>query len=150
MLVLFALIASLASANIANCGKSAVFQITSLSQDPATNVQAGQNISLVLTYSSPVTISGGTVTTSITYNYIPFNPTVEDLCTKVACPVNAGDHDGSSSYFFPTGVNGQVTTKIEWKDLEGKLLLCIVSTLKSPYFAVQAWKPQRWQAKRLV
>jgi len=146
MFILFALMAALANSNIADCGKNALFQITTLSQDPATNVQAGQNISLVVKYSSPMTIRGGTATTTVTYNYIPFNPTVEDLCTKVACPLNAGDHDGSSSYFFPTGVNGQVTTRIEWKDLEGKLLLCIVSTLKSPLFAVQAWKPQRWRA----
>ena len=125
------LLASIASsiATITNCGSNPAFTITALDQSPLTKVSAGQNVSLTLKYTSYVPVSAGTVTTAVTYNFIPFQPTVDDLCKSVVCPLAAGDHDGSSSVVTPSGVSGSVTTTITWADADGKQLLCIKSTL---------------------
>jgi len=122
---------SIAYASVTNCGKNSLFQVTSLSVDPPSVVSAGQNVSLTLKYTSPEVIVGGTSTTSLTYNFIPFTPTVEDLCKSVTCPLLSGDHDGSTSYEFPVGLNGNVVSQFVWKDLSSRELLCIKVTLKA-------------------
>jgi hypothetical protein len=115
---------------VSDCGVGkSLFTITELSQDPATNVIAGQNVSLTLKYTAPEEIPSGTATTSVTLNFIPFTPTVEDLCTKAACPITVGEHDGSSWGLFPSGVSGSLVSKVEWKDASDRLLLCIQSKL---------------------
>lgn len=127
-LALLGLGATLGTVSDCGAGKG-LFTITELSQDPASNVVAGQNVSLTLKYTSPEEISGGTATTSVTLNFIPFSPSVEDLCTKATCPITVGEHDGSSWGLFPSGVTGTVVSKVEWKDPSGRLLLCIQSKL---------------------
>lgn len=115
---------------VSDCGAGkGLFTITELSQDPVTNVVAGQNVSLTLKYTAPKEIAAGTATTSVTLNFIPFTPTVEDLCTKASCPITVGEHDGSSWGVMPSGVSGSLVSKVEWKDSLGRLLLCIQSKL---------------------
>lgn len=117
---------------ISDCGAGkGLFTITELSQDPATNVVAGQNVSLTLKYSAPEEISAGTAKSSVTLNFIPFTPSTEDLCTKAECPITVGDHDGSSWGLFPSGVSGSLVSKVEWKDSSDRLLLCIQSKLSA-------------------
>jgi len=127
-LIILAYLAS-SSASISNCGSNPAFTITTLDQSPLTKVTAGQNVSLTLKYTSYTPISAGTVTTAVTYNFIPFQPTVDDLCKSVVCPLAPGDHDGSSSVVTPSGVSGSVATTITWADSNGNQLLCIKSTL---------------------
>ncbi len=125
-------LAAVAHATITDCGAgAALFTITELSQDPPTTVTANQNVSLTLKYSAPEEITAGTATTSVTLNFIPFSPTVEDLCVKAACPITVGEHDGSSWGLFPSGVSGTLVSKVEWKDTSGRLLLCIQSKLSA-------------------
>lgn len=115
---------------VSNCGSDlSKFSITTLQQDPADTIQAGQNLTLILKYSSFEEVTDGTVTTSITYNFIPLAPTLTSLCTSVICPLLPGEHDGSTSEVFPSGLSGSVTSKIVWKDTSGNELLCISSKL---------------------
>jgi hypothetical protein len=125
-------LAAAAHATITDCGAGkALFTITELSQDPPTTVTADQNVSLTLKYTAPEEIAAGTATTSVTLNFIPFSPTVEDLCTKTVCPITVGEHDGSSWGLFPAGVSGTLVSKVEWRDEGGRLLLCIQSKLSA-------------------
>jgi len=124
------------NASVTDCGVTPVFTITSLTLDPLASATVGQNVSLGLMYNSPVLVSGGKVTTSITYNFIPFAPSVSDLCTtrniftlSSACPITVGIHDGSAWYLMPA-VSGSITTKILWTDDNGAQLLCISLSLK--------------------
>jgi hypothetical protein len=121
----------LAAASIKNCGQSPLFTITELSQDPADTIVGGQNLSLTLKYSAPEEITAGTVTKSITLNFIPFSPTTEDLCVNAPCPITVGDHDGSSWSLFPSGVTGTLVSKVVWADTQGRELLCVQSSLKA-------------------
>ena len=125
------LVPLMVSGSIKDCGVSSLFKITELSQDPPDSVVANQNLSMVLKYSVPEEVISGTATKSITLNFIPFSPTVEDLCINAPCPITVGDHDGSSSFPFPTGVSGTLVSKVEWKDDKGRQLLCIQSTVKA-------------------
>jgi hypothetical protein len=116
---------------IKDCGVAPLFKITELKQDPADTIVAGQNLSLTLKYSAPEEIAAGTVTKSITLNFIPFSPTTEDLCANAPCPISIGDHDGSSWSLFPSGVSGTLVSKVVWKDTQDRELLCVQSTLKA-------------------
>lgn len=120
---------SLALAAVKDCGKNPLFTITELSQDPPTIISAGQNLSLTLKYSAPEEITAGTVTKSITLNFIPFSPTTEDLCANAPCPITVGEHDGSSWSIFPSGVSGTLVSKVLWNDDGGRELLCVQSSL---------------------
>ena len=120
-----------AFAAIKDCGQSPLFTITELSQIPADSISAGQNLSLTLKYTAPEEIAAGTVTKSITLNFIPFAPTEEDLCANAACPITVGEHDGSSWSLFPSGVSGTLVSKVVWEDTQGRELLCVQSSLKA-------------------
>ena len=131
-LALLCSVVATAFGTISDCGAGkGLFTITELSQDPATTVVAGQNVSLTLKYTAPEEIAAGTATTSVTLNFIPFTPTVEDLCTKASCPITVGEHDGSSWGLFPSGVSGTLVSKVEWRDSLDRLLLCIQSKLSA-------------------
>ncbi len=128
-LAFLALLAT-ATGSIEDCGgSSALFKITELAQDPPSTVATGQNVSLTLKYTVSEEVTAGRVVKSVTYNYIPFEPTEEDLCTNAACPLTPGDHDGSTWYDWPSGVSGLIGSKVEWYDLKDNLLLCIDSQL---------------------
>lgn len=116
------------SASITDCGGgAAAFKITELAQDPPSTVGTGQNVSLTLKYTVSEEVTAGRVVKSVTYNYIPFEPTEEDLCANAACPLTPGDHDGSTWYEWPSGVSGLIDSKVEWYDMKDNLLLCIDS-----------------------
>ena len=126
--------------SITNCGTDSLFTITKLDQNPFSDVLPNQNVSLTLLYTSPEEIAGGSVETSITYNFIPFQPSVEDLCSVVMCPIHAGENDGSTSYMFPVDLSGTIIVQIKWFDTTGRLLLCIKSTLKAVKPSRMVWK----------
>jgi len=130
---ILAFLASLtfASGAIKNCGQNPLFTITELSQDPADSIVAGENLNLHPKYTAPEEIAAGTVTKSITLNFIPFSPTEEDLCVNAPCPITVGEHDGSSWSLFPSGVSGNLVSKVVWEDSQGRELLCVQSSLKA-------------------
>jgi hypothetical protein len=130
LLVLTSFVASVFG-SVVDCGFTPEFTISSLGQSPETYVKPGDNTTLTLKYYVPEVISGGTATTSLSLNGIPFSPSTEDLCTKVQCPITIGEHDGSSWTIFPSGVSGKIVSKVEWKDTNGKQLLCLKSTFQA-------------------
>lgn len=145
---LFAALAAFAAATISDCGAGkSLFTITELSQSPADTVSAGENTTLTLLYTAPEEIPAGTATKSVTLNFIPFSPTVEDLCANAPCPITVGDHDGSSWYLFPSGVSGTLVSKVVWADDQGRQLLCIQSkySVKAP-LALPAPEPNATSA----
>jgi hypothetical protein len=120
-----------ASATISNCNTKSVFTITTLAADPPDTVSAGQNVSWTLLYTSPYAVTSGTATSGVTFNGIPFTPTITDLCESIVCPLSAGSHDGSTWFIFPDGINGKIVTKVTWEDADGTQLLCISYTVKT-------------------
>jgi hypothetical protein len=69
-------------------------------------------------------VTDGTAKYSISFNGIPFTPSIEDLCSQVACPLLAGPYKNSSVSVFPAGLTGKIVSKIEWFDSSPTLLLC--------------------------
>ena len=116
--------------NCASFSKPSIFTIDALSQTPSDTITAGENMTLNLIYTSSTTVTGGTATTSMTYNFLPLTPTVADLCTSVVCPLGPGQHDGGSTYPFPSEISGTLVTQIVWADENNNQLLCIKSTIK--------------------
>jgi hypothetical protein len=114
-------------ASVTDCSKAtALFDITSLSFLPDPPVK-GNNSTLFVSMNIPSEVTGGTVTYSVTYNFIPLSPTTEDLCKVVpnGCPIKAGTLDTVSSLPFDGSLSGSITFKIEWKDLSLDQLMCV-------------------------
>ena len=126
MLKTLLLIFASASATVTDCGVGkSIFTIQSqaLVPDPPT---PGQSYDYWFVYTVPdgVTVDAGTASYKLSLNGIPFNPTVDDLCTQTACPKTSGVYNESSSDTWPTGVSGKIVTTLEWNDGNGNLLLC--------------------------
>jgi len=123
---------ALTESKVTDCTKASAsrFTIQSLSLSPPDQVSPGENVTLGLIYTNPATVNDGTVTTSVSYNFIPLTPTVEPLCKSVPCPLEPGQHDGSGSYTFPAGLSGSVATKIVWTVADIQVL-CLQLTLKT-------------------
>lgn len=114
-----------ATASITDCSTgSSVFKIGGLGfwPDPAVSNE-NSTISFLYTVPDPSTITAGTAKYSYTMNYIPFQPSTEDLCTQTTCPIMPGTFNQSSSSNFPNA-NGLFDIKIEWFDEKQNLLLC--------------------------
>jgi hypothetical protein len=128
--VLALLSLSLVSASITDCDTSSVFRPTKLALDPATPVR-GQPVTMTVLFDNPgPVITDGTVTTSVTLNYIPFQPSVEALCTNTACPLMTGSNDRSTSSTWPDTVSGSVVTTSRWTGVNGQSLLCLKTSVR--------------------
>ena len=117
-------------ASITDCsaGKS-LFTIQGMGfwPDPAV---ANMNSTVSFAYTVPAPgFTGGTASYKATYNFIPFSPTVEDLCKSIVCPIVPGPYNMSTSSTFPN-LKGQLDAKIEWKDTNGAMLLCALIKTK--------------------
>ena len=107
----------------------------------------GQNIVMDVTPKLPQTdytlflnadlskeINKGTSKYSITYNFIPFTPSVEDLCTEISnsnisCPLN-GHISLESKGSIPVLSSGTVVIKNEWFNELNARILCMQFTIK--------------------
>ncbi len=117
-----------AIATISDCGSDGdLAKITYLSQDPV-DPKVGDNLTIELDYELSEVVTKGTATYDVTLNFIPFTPSVEDLCTEQAandpCPLEVGLHQDKSSSVVPSGVSGLITTKVTWKDDQDRQILC--------------------------
>jgi len=114
-----------------SAGKS-LFKFTSgsLLPDP---VVPGDDSSITLNLVIPAGcyVDAGTAKYSFSFNGIPFTPTVEDLCSNVACPLTEGPYTNTTTSVFPTGVNGKIVTRIEWLTPDNQQLLCVDVTAKT-------------------
>ena len=118
---------SLTNASVTDCSKAtALFDITSMSFSPDPPVK-GTNSTLLLSMNVPSEVQGGTATYSVTYNFIPLTPTTDNLCSVIpsGCPIKQGTLDTVSSIPFDGSLSGQITIKIEWKDLSNQQLMCV-------------------------
>ena len=85
---------------------------------------AGENTTLYLKFVNPSEpVDDGITKTTLTYNFIPFNPSVESLCKNTICPIPSGLSEQASSSLWPN-VAGTVTIRTTWLDLDGNQLLC--------------------------
>ena len=116
----------LAAAYIKDCSNGAsLLQLTDLALSPDPPVR-GQTLDMTVKFNNPgPEITDGTVTTSVTLNYIPFQPTVEVLCINTQCPLTTGANDRSTNSVWPDNVSGSIVSKIEWTAVDGTQLLCI-------------------------
>lgn len=131
LLQLLAIGLGFAAASIKDCSNGAsLFQLTDLALTPDPPVR-GQVLDMTVKFNNPgPEITDGTVTTSVTLNFIPFQPTVETLCTNTQCPLVSGANDRSTSSTWPDNVSGNLVSKIEWTGVDGSQLLCIQISAK--------------------
>jgi hypothetical protein len=120
---------SVTYASIQDCGLGkSLFNITDLALTPDPPVP-GSSIAMTFQFINPgEPITDGSVTTSVTLNFIPFAPSVEPLCTNTQCPLGTGFNDRSTKGTTPTSVQGKVVTKIVWAATNGSQLACIATS----------------------
>lgn len=124
----------LVSAQLAATPCGGTITINRVSISPTIPV-ANQLVKLHLDYSAPVAIVGGTSETTLTYNFIPFAPTVDSLCANVPCPVAPGTYSNDTTSIWPSGLSGNVVITTKWFDPEHRLLLCFKVSGKVGSFA---------------
>lgn len=114
------------NALIKDCGAGqTVFQLTELAMNPDPPVR-GKPVDMKVVFNNPgIEVSDGTVTTTLSLNFIPFQPSVEPLCKNTICPIVEGLNDRSTSSVWPDTVSGAVTSKITWLGPNSENLLCI-------------------------
>jgi hypothetical protein len=126
-----ALFASMSYSSISDCSSgTSLFQLTDLALTPDPPV-TNEPLHMTVVFNNPgAEVNSGTVTTSVTLNWIPFSPSTEALCTNTQCPLVTGLNDRSTSSTWPDNVNGNVQSKIEWIADDGSQLLCIKISAK--------------------
>jgi hypothetical protein len=114
-----------AHSTISDCSDgTSVFKLTELGLKPDPPIP-NELVDMTVKFTNPgPEIVDGTVTTSVTLNWIPFQPSTEALCTNTQCPLVTGANDRSTSSTWPD-IGGTITSKIEWTDVGGVQLLCI-------------------------
>lgn len=119
------------SVSLRDCGNPSTDQarITSMGFTP-TNPLPNENTTLWIAYDLKSPITGGTAKYSVSFNGIPFTPTVNDLCTQTVCPKEVGFYNETSSSLFPDGISGKVVSKIQWTDQDVLPVWCLETTFK--------------------
>jgi len=118
---------------VKNCGiNTDLIQNVLLSVDPILP-QTDYTLSIDGDLSKEVT--GGESQYDVTYNFIPFSPTIHDLCTEIkdtntTCPLKIGNIGIQSKGTIPNGLSGSLTIKNQWFDLTGARILCMVFNIK--------------------
>jgi len=141
MLILFTLFTlltssfSISSFKYNSCGKPTdIAQNIVLDIDP---ILPQTDYTLYLNADFSKEVVKGTSKYTVTYNFIPLSPTVNDLCTEIAssnitCPLN--NHISSQSKgSIPSGLSGTTTIKNEWftdATLQERIL-CMLFTIKT-------------------
>jgi hypothetical protein len=120
-----------AAALIKDCGAGqTVFQLTELAMNPDPPVR-GNPVEMKVVFNNPESeVSDGTVTTTLSLNFIPFQPSTEPLCKNTVCPIAEGLNDRSTSSIWPDTVSGSVSSKITWVGPNSENLLCIQFSTK--------------------
>lgn len=114
-----------ARASISNCGQGSRFDVTTLALYPDPPIP-GKQVDMTVQFTNPgPEVTDGTATTSVTLNFIPFQPTVKPLCEDTQCPLVVGPNDRSTNSIWPETITGSVTSKIVWTAMDGSELLCI-------------------------
>ena len=118
-------------ASIKDCDTSSIFRPTTLAAYPDPPIP-GQPVKLTLIFDNPgPQIDDGTVTTTLSVNFLPFAPTTQPLCDNTKCPILTGSNDRSTETTWPD-VTGIVKSRITWNGPNNEQLLCIDTTFKVP------------------
>ena len=128
--LLTALLAGLTTASISDCDPASLFRPTELALTPDPPVR-NQPVTMTVKFNNPgATVTDGIVTTSVTLNYIPFQPSTEPLCENTACPLVTGPNDRSTTSTWPDTVSGNVVTTSVWTGVNGESLLCVKTSVR--------------------
>jgi hypothetical protein len=126
-------LAATAAATIIDCDPQSVFRPITLELQPATPV-SGELVHLINKFENPgPVVTDGTVTTSITLNFVPFTPSVEPLCQNTACPIAVGAVDRSTESTWPSDIQGKIVSRSQWTGVNGESLLCVQITTSVGY-----------------
>jgi hypothetical protein len=114
------------NASIKDCGAGqTVFQLTELALIPDPPIR-GKPVEMKVVFNNTgAEIADGSVTTTLSLNFIPFQPSTEPLCENTICPIVEGFNDRSTSSVWPDTVSGTVSSKITWLGPNSENLLCI-------------------------
>ena len=128
--------------NSLNIVKSFTYKSCGIASDIAQNIKLYVDpvlpvvdYTLYLNADLSTEVSKGTSKYTVTYNFMPLSPTVNDLCTEIAssnitCPLS--NHISSQSKgSIPNGLSGSSTIKNEWFDDNNKRILCMLFTIKN-------------------
>jgi hypothetical protein len=131
LLYLASCLFAITTATIKDCSNgNSIFEITELALTPDPPIK-GKELYMTVKFDNPNDeISEGSVTTSVTLNFIPFQPSIKTLCDSTQCPIMPGSNDRSTSSVWPDTVSGTVSSKIVWNTPDGFELLCIQITAK--------------------
>lgn len=72
-------------------------------------------------------VYSGRITYSTSWNYIPMEPVVEDLCHQMICPIYTGFYNISGNTTFPD-IHGLVEVTTEWADSDNTPIWCVKTT----------------------
>jgi hypothetical protein len=109
-----------------------VFTLNNANITPANPVPGDKVIMNVdYTVPDPLVITDGASEFQVTYNFIPFAPTIEPLCANVPCPLGPGFYSNATETQWPTSISGTVTSQMKWFDQDRNLLLCVALSIKS-------------------
>jgi len=117
------------SVQISNCDSNSVFKVVDVSVSPTVPVK-NENITVHTIYTVPAEVSDGVAIYSCSFNGIPFQPTVDDLCKQTSCPISVGTHDEYSSVTVPN-LGGKIVCDMKWMNSDQSVsFLCLRTTLK--------------------
>jgi hypothetical protein len=87
----------------------------------------GQTTIIHTEYTVPkkTNITQGISKHSLIYNFMPFQPTVEPLCSNVPCPITPGHYKNNTVITWPNAIMGTFSYQITWFDVNNALLLCV-------------------------
>ena len=88
---------------------------------------AGDTSFLWVDFDLSQNVYGGNVTYSYTWNYIPFEPTIVDLCSQTQCPLYAGVQNVTGNSTFPDA-SGLLEVTVNWADEYGDQIWCVKTT----------------------
>lgn len=151
LILFFTLISGILSLNVDNRinTNKTLLNVTQFNyQSCGISTDLAQNIKLDILPKLPITdyilyldadlskeIVKGTSKYSVTYNFIPLSPTVNDLCTEIAnsnitCPlINHISSESKGS--VPSGLSGTTVIKNEWFNEDNSRILCMSFTIKT-------------------
>ena len=115
------------SVAIRDCGlQKSLFNVSNLYIKP-TNPVPGQLAVIHTEYTAPknTNITKGYSKHSLIYNYMPFQPTIEPLCSNVPCPITQGHYKNNTVITWPNAIMGTFSYQITWFDVKDVLLLCV-------------------------
>jgi len=118
-------VVSLLNGSIKDCSApDSVAKIISMGINPV-NPIPGENSTIWVNYDLSKDVTVGSIKYSFWMNFIPFEPTITELCEQESCPLEAGVYNVTGTTVFPTSLSGRLESKIEWFDENESPIWCV-------------------------